>query len=271
MNLTEELNTITELAIESGKKIMEVYNSDNFNITKKDDDTPLTKADLLANEIIVSGLRKKFHGCSILTEEEKDNKERLNNDYVWIIDPLDGTKEFISGNGEFTVNIALSYKGEPVLGVIHIPVDEELFFASKDNGTYYQKGGDARRIRVSGRSDIRNMILVKSRSHADEKIMNLTNKYEFAEVKPSGSSLKGCLIARGYADIYFRFGPVNEWDVCAMDIIVRESGGIMTDLEGKPLNYNRKDTLIKGFLVSNNKIHDKLLNLQRSTRNQKKF
>lgn len=265
MNLAEELNLAKKLATEAGKKIIDIYNSGDFNITKKENDMPLTKADLMANEIIVNRLKKEFSNYSILTEEEKDNGDRLDSDYVWIIDPLDGTKEFISRNGEFTVNIALSYRREPILGVIYVPVKEELFFASKGNGAYYQKGNNIKRIYVSDRADIKDMILVKSRSHPSEKIINLINKYKFAEVKTSGSSLKGCLIAKGDADVYFRFGPVNEWDICAMDIIIRESGGNMTDLEGKLLKYNSQNTIIKGFLISNNKIHNTLLNIQWET------
>lgn len=261
MDLTKQLTAAKKLALEAGKKILEIYNSGSFAITKKEDDMPLTKADLMANEIIVSGLREKFLGHSILTEEEKDNKERLDNDYVWIIDPLDGTKEFISRNGEFTVNIALVYKKEPILGVIYVPVTDELFFASKNNGTYYQKNGNREKIRVSERNEISDMVLIKSRSHPSERLIDLLNKYKFAETKTSGSSLKGCVIAKGDADVYFRFGPVNEWDICAMDCIVRESGGIMTDLNGELLKYNSNNTLLKGFIVSNNKIHDKLIKL----------
>lgn len=261
MDLSKQLTTAKNLALEAGEKILEIYNSGSFSVTKKEDDMHLTEADLTANEIIVSGLRKEFPDYSILTEEEKDSKERLGNGYVWIIDPLDGTKEFISRNGEFTVNVALTYKGKPVLGVIYIPVKEELFFASKNNGAYYQKGGNVKKIHASNRSSIENMILVQSRSHPDEKLISLINKCKFAEIKTSGSSLKGCLIAKGDADVYFRFGPVNEWDICAMDCIVRESGGIMTNLKGEPLKYNQNNTLIKGFLVSNNKIHDKLIKL----------
>lgn len=262
MDLKEQLITAKDLAVQAGKKILEIYNSKSLDITKKEDGSPLTKADIYANKIIVSGLRERFPEYSILTEEERDNKERLKNDYVWIIDPLDGTKEFISRNGEFTVNIALAYKRDPVIGVIYVPVTGELFFASRGNGAYW-KNGNVKRIHVSERDEIKDMILIKSRSHPSKKLNDLLNKYKFAKIKTKGSSLKGCAVAKGDADVYFRFGCVNEWDVCAMDCIVRESGGIMTDLDGKVLKYNSNDVLIKGFVVSNNKIHNKLLDMQK--------
>ena len=139
MDLTKELTIAKELAIKAGKEILIIYDSDDFQITNKSENnyaSPLTKADLKANEIIVTKLRKEFPSYAILTEEEKDDKIRLNNDYVWIIDPIDGTKEFIKKNGEFTVNIALVYKNEVVLGVIYVPVSEELYYATKNNGSY---------------------------------------------------------------------------------------------------------------------------------------
>jgi len=259
MDLTKELTIAKELAIKAGKEILIIYDSDDFQITNKSENnyaSPLTKADLKANEIIVTKLRKEFPSYAILTEEEKDDKIRLNNDYVWIIDPIDGTKEFIKKNGEFTVNIALVYKTEVVLGVIYVPVSEELYFATKNNGSYLNE----QKINVSNANKQKEMIIVKSRSHASEKLLKIIENFKDTIVK--GSSLKGCIIAKGDADIYPRLGPVNEWDICAMDIIIKEAGGKLTDLEGKDLKYNKINPLItSGFLVTNNKIHKEILDV----------
>jgi len=263
MDLSKELETAKELSIKAGEKILEIYNSDDFEITEKKDESdntsPLTKADLASNDLIVKGIRKKFPKIPILSEEEKDNKERLKNEFVWIIDPLDGTKEFIKRNGEFTVNIALVQDEEPVLGVIYVPVTDELYYASKGNGAFYQN----QMIKVSNTKDPKDMIMAISRSHPSEKLKVIIKN--FKETITSGSSIKGCIVARGEGDMYPRLGPINEWDICAMDIIVKEAGGVLTDLEGKPLKYNKKNSLIKGgFLASNNKIHDKLLEMMKN-------
>ncbi len=267
MNLGKELKTAKELAVRAGIEIMKIYESD-FEISEKVDDnshkSPLTEADLRANEIIVNGLRSSFPKYSILTEEERDSRERLSNDIVWIIDPLDGTKEFIKRNGEFTVNIGLVNKGRPVLGVIYVPVTEEMYFASQGMGAFMVKDGKTERIAVSHKDSTEKMVLVKSRSHANERLQGIIDRLKFAEVKTSGSSVKGCLVARGYADVYIRLGPQSEWDICAMNAIIDEAGGKMTGLDGKTLKYNKENILIEtGFLVSNNRIHEKLLELIR--------
>ena len=259
MKLTKELEIAKTLAKEAGKKILEVYDSDSFEVTQKGDKGPLTKADIAANKIIVENLRKEFPEHAIFTEEETDDKKRLENEHVWIIDPLDGTKEFIAKNGEFTVNIALVFKQKPVLGVVYAPVMDELYFASEGNGSYLQKNGKIEKIRVSDRKNLNEMVLVQSRSHPSENLTRLISKHSFASIKTCGSSLKGCQVALGNADVYIRFGPTHEWDVCAMDIIVHEAGGFLTDLNGKSLTYNNENTLINGFFVSNNTMHNQLL------------
>ena len=257
----EILNFIKNLAINAGQAIIKIYNSNDFEIQIKKDNFPLTKADLLANQIIVSNLKSKFPNFGILTEEEEDNKERLSKEYVWIIDPIDGTKEFINRNGEFTVNIGLVKSGEPILGVIYVPTKGELFYAFKDIGTFYETVNSKVQIKVSNRMEINNMILVKSRSHTGDKLIQLINKYCFAEIKTSGSSIKGCLISKGDSDVYFRFGPTHEWDICAMHAIIKSAGGEITDLKGEQIHYNKSNTLINGFIVSNNKIHRKFVEM----------
>ncbi len=256
MNLTRELEVSIKLAKRAGEKILEIYNNE-FDIEYKDDRSPLTLADKESNKVIVKGLKKEFPEYSILSEESKDNKTRFNNDWCWIVDPLDGTKEFIKKNGEFTVNIALSYKQKAVLGVIYVPVKDELYFASKNNGAYLINNcqlekANCQLLKVSDRKD--NLRLVMSRSHASDKLKKLIedNKKLISETKSAGSSLKGCLVAKGDAEAYYRFGPTMEWDTAAMQCIVEEAGAIFRQMDGSEMLYNRKNNLNdKGFYIIN--------------------
>ncbi|MBD3282892.1 3'(2'),5'-bisphosphate nucleotidase CysQ [Candidatus Pacearchaeota archaeon] len=244
---SEELNTAISLAKKAGRKILKYYHAINA-IKYKEDESPVTQADLAADNIIVNGLKTQFPSYGILSEESLKETDKK---YLWVIDPLDGTKEFINKKGEFTVNIALTQNENPVLGVIYLPVKNEIYFAIKNNGAYY----DDKKINVSDKKKISEMTLVKSRSHSDKRI-NLIEK-DFKKVIKKGSSLKGCMIARGDADAYIRITPINIWDICAMDLIVCEAGGILTDLNGKRISP--RDRLINGCIVSNNTIHDKIL------------
>lgn len=259
MDLARELEVAKKLAIEAGNEIINFYNAEKFDSTTKKDNTPLTKADLAANKIIIQGLKRAFSEYGFLSEEEKDNQLRLTKKKVWIVDPLDGTKEFISKNGQFTVNIALSNNRIPVLGVIYVPVTKELYFASKDQGAYYAND-KVEKLKVSETSNIQEMVVVKSRFHATEKSERFIEMNNFRGVKSVGSSLKGILIAKGEADVYIRFGEISEWDICAMHCILNEAGGILTDLEGQEVKYNSKKVTRSGILASNNKIHKNLIN-----------
>jgi len=234
MTYKKELEIAKHLAVISGKKIMDIYNTE-FSVDKKADESPLTMADLISNESIVGTLKKEFPETYILSEEEKDDKKRLDKEFVWIIDPLDGTKEFIKKNGEFTVNIALVRNGSPVLGVIYAPVLDELYYASKNAGAFFEKSGKRKKITVSKNRLYEDMTLVVSRSHLSEKMTLIIEKIKFKEIKQKGSSLKGCLVSCGEADVYFRLGPINEWDICAMTCLVSEAGGIITDLKGNEI------------------------------------
>lgn len=251
MNLVRELNVSKELAVKAGEAIMEIY-KDSFNIEYKEDESPITLADKTANEIIVDKLKEEFPAYAILSEECEDDLSRLNNDFCWIVDPLDGTKEFIKKNGEFTVNIALSHKNRVVLGVIYLPVTEELYYAAKGLGSYYEIESNSKRITVSERTE--NIRVMISRSHATDKLKKLIdgNSHKISEVKKAGSSLKGCLIAKGQADVYYRFSPTKEWDTAAMQCIVEIAGGIFKQIDGTDMVYNRANTLNdKGFYILN--------------------
>ncbi len=298
-NLKTELMAAIFLSLQAGAEILEVYQSENFSVQYKEDNTPLTLADRKSNEVIVGNLRRLFPDYALLSEESKDDPARLNNDWCWIIDPLDGTKEFIKRNGEFTVNIALINQQEPVLGVIYLPVTGDLYYAAREQGAYYASGvnaddfssnqlfpaagspdtgaaggaesGRARELPASATNFAENVIasssrievsrrekdlrVVKSRSHASERLTQLLEKNSdrIADVRGFGSSLKGCMIARGEAEVYYRFNPTMEWDVAAMDCIVVEAGGIMRNLKtGERLKYNRKNSLNEdGFFLLN--------------------
>lgn len=251
MELINELNVAIEAAIRAGEKIMKIY-SGSIEVEYKENNTPLTLADKQANDIIVDSLLKYFPEYSILSEEKKDTKDRLENDWCWIVDPLDGTKEFIKKNGEFTVNIALSYKHKSVLGVIYVPVTKELYYAVKGHGAHLKSQNFVKELQISNKKE--NLILVASRSHTSKQLSKLIeeNKNKFKEVKNAGSSLKGCLIAKGEADVYYRFGLTSEWDTAAMQCIVEEAGGIFKQLDSSDMLYNRENTLNeKGFYIVN--------------------
>ncbi len=258
MNLIKEINFVKKVALKAGKEILKVYYSD-FNVDYKDDNSPLTEADKRSNDIIVNSLLKEFPGHSILSEEFEDDLKRLDNEWCWIIDPLDGTKEFVKKNDEFTINIALSYKHNVILGVVYVPVKDDIYFATFKNGAYLENNGIIKKMHVSKKTN--NLILVKSRSHSNDKIDRLieSNRNKIKEIKISGSSIKGCMVANGEADIYYRFGKTMEWDTAAVQCIVEEAGGIFKQLDDSDMVYNRENSLNeKGFYILN-KIENKLI------------
>jgi len=248
-DLTQVLENVKELTREAGRIILEIYKKD-FSVDFKEDSSPITEADRKSNDYIVENLKRKYPECAILAEESKNDPKRLENDWCFIVDPLDGTKEFVKKNGEFTVNIALCHKGKPVLGVIGIPVTGELYYAVKGKGAYYENDGHIEKIHVSSRTeDIR---LMMSRSHKSDKLMQLIEKNGIKNVVSAGSALKGCLIARGEAEVYYRFGPTMEWDTAAMQCIVEEAGGIFRQMDDSEMTYNRENNLNeKGFYILN--------------------
>ncbi len=250
MYWNRELSVAREVAVEAGEAIINIYDSEVFDVMYKEDNSPLTMADKKANKLIVSRLSKEFPNYAILSEEEKDNKERLENDYCFIVDPLDGTKEFIKHNGQFTVNIALSYRGKAVMGVIYVPAKGELYWASEKSGAYLTSNNETEKIQVSDRkTDIR---VVMSSSHGCVEMDNMIQKNHLTNYVKIGSSLKGCLIAKGDAEIYYRFNPTMEWDTAAMQCIVEEAGAIFKQMDDTPMYYNRANCLNeKGFYIIN--------------------
>ena len=255
MNLDKELQVCKNAAVLAGEAIMDVYNNaKDMQITYKDGDMPLTAADKAANKVIVDILKKEFPEYSILSEEEKDDMSRLENDYCFIVDPLDGTKEFIKRNGQFTVNIALSYKHKSVMGVIYVPVTGELYYASKDKGAFLDDNvNKGQKLSVSDCTDVSSLRLVMSSSHGCDEMDRLIEKYGLSNFVKMGSSLKGCLVAKGDAEVYYRYNPTMEWDTAAMQCIVEEAGAVFKQMDDSEMIYNRENSLIdKGFYIINN-------------------
>jgi 3'(2'), 5'-bisphosphate nucleotidase len=282
-HLTRHLRTALPAAIEAGQAILEIYNGD-FNVRYKDDQSPLTLADKRSHDIIVACLSKQTNDkLPILSEEGQDVpfQERREWDHFWLVDPLDGTKEFIKKNGEFTVNIALIQGTRPVLGIIYVPVKDILYFATTGLGAY--KSGkhdllamikdDATKKEPLGflnsiigcstklpyhsshdTFDDSHLTIVGSRSHSTKDLKDfvedMKKKYRSVEFISAGSSLKLCLVAEGKADIYPRLGPTMEWDTAAGQVIVEEAhGSVLNSETNEPLRYNKEDLLNPWFIV----------------------
>lgn len=255
MNLEKILPSIIEIATDAGKRVLEVYHSD-FDVETKADGSPLTRADMASHEHIVIQLTKLDPNIPILSEEseEIDYGQRRNWKRFWLVDPLDGTKEFVNRNGEFTVNIALIDNSGPILGVVYVPVTGVTYAAAQGLGaTYMDKEGASRAISVT---DYRGgeVVVVGSRSHAGPKLQKFVNRLKIKEGKvinkSMGSSLKLCLVAEGKADIYPRFGPTSEWDTAAAQCVVEVAGGRVADMQGKVLGYNKESILNPWFVVT---------------------
>ena len=236
--LAREVGQITRRA---GQAILEVYGSDDFGVEHKADDSPLTRADKAANEVIVAGLRELVLQAPIVSEEGKDIPyvERQQYTRFWLVDPLDGTKEFIKRNGEFTVNVALIENGRPVLGAVYVPVTDELFYAAQDQGAE-QEGVGAIHAASFTLKDT-NLKVVASRSHLNEATQQFMDTLDAPEIVSRGSSLKIIELARGAAHVYPRLAPTMEWDTAAAHIILSEAGGRLVDEgTGKELVYNKE-------------------------------
>lgn len=247
MTYDELIPVIRKLAIEAGAKIMEIYNSDDFEVKVKSDDSPVTAADEAADALISAGLRAGFPDMMLVTEEQSaSHKER--GDTFLIVDPLDGTKEFINRRGDFTVNIALVEKGEPTRGVVYAPARERMFFTLADGTAVEETGafdpdtvGETRPIRVAD-SNNDALMIVASKSHRDQATEDYINKYQVKDSKSAGSSLKFCLVATGEADLYPRVGRTMEWDTAAGHAVLLGAGGQVVRFDNhEPLLYGKED------------------------------
>lgn len=248
------IDKIKDIAIEAGNEILKIYHDETLSkeIESKADDSPLTLADKASNEVIVGSLKRNFPDIPILSEEEKhvDYADRSSWNKFWLVDPLDGTKEFIKRNGEFTVNIALIEDGFPVLGIIYAPVLDHLYVGYKSNNLAYKinEEGIQTKLKVNCKSGDR--IAVGSRSHSSQEEADLLQTYDVKETISVGSSLKFCMVAEGKADIYYRHGPTMEWDTGAGQAIVEASGGTVDYMETTSrFGYNKENLLNGSFLV----------------------
>jgi 3'(2'), 5'-bisphosphate nucleotidase len=240
---------VTALAREAGRAILEVYAS-SFSVQEKADSSPLTEADLRSEKLILAGLRRIAPEIPVLSEETGQSAwaVRRNWSRLWVVDPLDGTKEFVRRNGEFTVNIALVDNHRPVLGIVHAPALERDYFACDGIGAFRSDARAAGRpIRVSRRGSgaVR---VVGSRSHRGSSLDGFLSRVGAHELVEVGSSLKLCLVAEGSADVYPRLGPTCEWDTAAGQCVLEQAGGQVLKLDGEPLEYNREDTLNPNFV-----------------------
>ena len=270
--LKQLLSTATRAALEAGKVVNQVYQEKDFEVESKADETPLTLADRKSHDIIMQHLKPT--GYPVLSEEGKDipYEERSSWDHFWLVDPLDGTKEFIKKNGEFTVNIALVRKGKPILGVVFAPYVNELYFGTENFGAYKVEGTQGELMEFEGMEELMKkgqilpvsekrdkLVVVASRSHLNDEtkayVEELKKKHGDAEFVSKGSSLKICMVAEGKADAYPRFGPTMEWDTAAGHAVALAAGFPVTQQDGEtPLLYNKKELLNPYFIVKSKKL-----------------
>ena len=259
------------VAAEAGTAISEVYHT-KFDVSYKEDRSPLTLADQRSHAIILGRLSDLFPSHPVLSEEGKDitYEERKAWEFFWLVDPLDGTKEFVKRNGEFTVNIALIHGNKPVVGMVYLPEKKTYYFAAESCGAFKLVSNDiplpvlsydnlikkAQKLSSCHRTAGNGMpvTIIGSRSHTSKEFEEFTKtmkqKYPDVTILSAGSSLKFCLVAEGAAHIYPRFGPTMEWDTAAGQCIVEESGGVVLDMARKRLTYNKKSLLNSDFIVS---------------------
>lgn len=268
LNKLELLNACCDIAQQAGDAIMRIYVSNETpSFVTKPDNTPLTAADQTADAIICKNLAALTPELPILSEESADVSfsERVKWDYYWLVDPLDGTKEFLNKTGDFTVNIALIHRQHSILGVVFNPVSQELYFAAQGHGAYKQllnTGQKAQPIHVRRIGPNDTLHLVSSRRHNHEAIEQLLRHLPSAQLIQRGSSLKFCLIAEGLADVYPRLGLTSEWDTAAAQCILEAAGGSIFDLHRVPLHYNTRDSLQNPqFLAVGDKSQDWLAKL----------
>ena len=249
-DLTPLIPSLLEIVRDAGKAIMEVYGSD-FDVQSKEDKSPVTAADMAAHRIIAARLPDLLPGVPVLSEESglPDFSVRGKWQRYWLVDPLDGTKEFIKRNGEFTVNIALIDNHTPILGVVGVPAREIEFYGGPGLGAFRcQAGGATTAISVCKPAQSPTRV-VGSRSHASEAVTAYLDRLGEHQMVPMGSSLKLCVIAEGKADIYPRLGPTSEWDTAASHAVVLGAGGQVVGCDGKPLLYNAEENILNPWFL----------------------
>lgn len=239
----------------AGRAILEIYASD-FDVEHKADTSPLTQADLGAHRVIEAGLTELTPGVPVLSEESTlpDFATRATWQDYWLVDPLDGTKEFVSKNGQFTVNIALISNHEPVLGIVGVPVEHSIYVGDVKAGQAWKRDGEGGQKALHGRSVSQEIVIVASRSHGSDRLEayldSVGELFESAQRQPIGSSLKLCILAEGGADIYPRLGPTSEWDIGAAHAVLLAAGGSLWAADGSEIGYNRKKSFLNPEFIA---------------------
>lgn len=251
MNLQELLDSTGAIARDAGAAILDIYRGADHGVQYKADDSPLTLADLAAHDVIMTGLNSLTPQLPVLSEESAGIPWDVRREWTryWLVDPLDGTKEFINRNGEFTVNIALVEHGVPVLGVVFAPVQDVLYGGAAQLGAWKEQAGQREQIRTASINEGQGKLrVVASRRHAGEELEawlgRLQQRFPALELLSMGSSLKICLVAEGSADIYPRLAPTSEWDTAAAQAVLEAAGGLLTDTRFMPYRYNTKEELL---------------------------
>ncbi|PIF28970.1 3'(2'),5'-bisphosphate nucleotidase [Acidovorax sp. 56] len=246
--MLEKLLPIARLA---GSAVMAVYATEQFAATLKKDTSPLTQADLSAHQVLVHHLQQLLPDCPVVSEEsESSHAGRCQSRRFWLIDPLDGTKEFIAGNGEFTVNIALVEEGRSILGVVYAPAIDTLYWGGAGLGAWRCIGNVPIAIRVAEPADVSVCRVIASRSHLDVDTKVMIDRLGPVQLMQAGSSLKFCRIAEGEADMYPRLAPTCEWDTAAAQAVLEGAGGLVLDLQGRPLRYGKPEVFNPSFVAA---------------------
>lgn len=259
--MEKELETAKTIAREAGKILLEYYKT-GAEIQMKGDDSPVTAADHAANDFLVKELIKHFPNDAILSEELPDNLIRLESNRVWMVDPMDGTKQFIDKVGEFSVMIGLTVDNKPVIGVVYYPIADKMYYAEAGKGAYLEQKFTTKRIRVDLTTDTNKLTAAMSKSHHSSKVDIINDELGIThKIKHGSVGLKFGLIAEGIAHVYTHLsGKTNMWDTCGPEVILREAGGRITDMHGHPLEYNKSDVRnTTGIVATNGSMHEKVL------------
>ena len=242
----QQLEQICHIAVEAGASIMQIYQNNSIDVRTKSDETPVTAADIAAHKVIVNGLQSLPYEYPILSEEDSLTPWEVRKKWYryWLIDPLDGTKEFINRNGEFTVNIALIDNGRPVAGVVYAPALNQCYFGAENLGAWCKEGEITRTLPFKSIT-LSKLTIVGSRSHKSPEMATYLEQFSDYELASVGSSLKFCLLATGEAHLYPRLGPTSEWDTAAGQAVLTAAGGQVTLLNSnEALKYNQKDNIL---------------------------
>ena len=253
-----DLDKIKQIAKKAGDEIIKYYH-EGFSVEMKEGNQPLTEADLASNNILQKELSQ--FGFPILSEESQDDKIRLKSEFVWIIDPLDGTSDFIQKTDEFCVMIGLVKENKVILGVVYEPVIKRFYYAKKGDGAFFEQDGRVRKIEVSAEDDFRKMKILVSRNHLKDAELKLTEKLNLSKIPQGSAGLKIVKVASGEGEIYINSSnKTSEWDTCAGVAILNEAGGKITDMQGNEILYNQNNPCHQeGFVVSNGLRHQEIV------------